>query len=265
MKKLLSIFLLALASLCIENTHAAPAKGSAGTIADFIEANRRNREVVLNNPKYDKNAKVYYLYRLYYHGYKSSHFKAYTEFLTQAQRRIFNKGADLIVLLNVDEDKRESKERARNSYYHFDIYKEAKQSSLKSPMLNSNNKKVRKELYKESDSGYTYQSSTLIATDADGKTLATFSYYDKELKMTDVSTRKSKILAEGKFEARDWVVEAIIRSYKELVAQATPPEEPPAEKPAKKSPEAKKKQPITQKTKWRKVETNTETEDDEED
>ena len=130
-------------------------------------------------------------------------------------------------------------------------------------MLNINNKEVRKELYKESDSGYTYQSSTLIATDADGKPLATFSYYDKELKMTDVSTRKSKILAEGKFEARDWVVEAIIRSYKELVAQATPPEEPPAEKPTKKSPEAKEKQPKTQKTKWRKVETKTETEDDE--
>ena len=259
MKKLQYILLMLPALLYMESAPAAPAKTDTGSISSFIEANRRNREIVLNTAKYDQNAKVFYIYNLSYYGYNISTFKEHIDFLTEAQRIIFHKGADIVVLLDVDESRKESRNQARNSYYGFDIYKAVKRCALKSPILNCDSKKVRSEFHKESRSIYISTYRTLYAVDANGIPLASFDYDDQAIEMTTTSARKPKIIAEGRFDDNQWIVEAILQSYKELVAQATPQQEESAaanesEKPSKKTTKAKKKAQIKRIPKWQKVE-----------
>jgi hypothetical protein len=248
MKQFQTILLLILVCLYASIAQAAHHKGTAGSIANFIEANRRNREVVLNNPKYDKYAKVFYVYRCN-SAYSMRSLKKYTEVLNPAQRKIFNKGADLIILLDIEYDRKDAKDQ------YFDAYKGAKQLSIKSPILNEDNKKVRNEIHK--DSSYRY--NTLKAIDANGEVLATFSCYDDEITQRDVKTRKEKVLAEGKFEYTEWPVEAILRSYKDLVAQVSPEEDAAAtdaatEQAEKKASKKKTKEDNYKPAKWRKVE-----------
>lgn len=259
MKKLQYILLMLPALLYMESASAAPAKTDTGSISSFIEANRRNREIVLNTAKYDQHAKVFYIYNLSYYGYNISTFKEHIDFLTEAQRIIFHKGADIVVLLDVDESRKESRNQARNSYYGFDVYKAVKRCALKSPILNCDSKKVRSEFHKESRSIYISTYRILYAVDANGIPLASFDYDDQAIEMTTTSARKPKILAEGRFDDNQWIVEAILQSYKELVAQVTPQQEESAaanesEKPSKKTTKAKKKAQIKRIPKWQKVE-----------
>ena len=259
MKKLQYILLMILALLYMERASAAPAKTNSGSISSFIEANRRNREIVLNTAKYDQNAKVFYIYNLSYYGYNLSTFKEHTDFLTEAQRIIFHKGADIVVLLDVDESRKESRAQARSSYYGFDVYKAVKRCALKSPILNCDSKKVRSEFHKKSGSIYISTYRTLYAVDANGIPLASFDYDDQAIEMTTASTREPKIIAEGRFDDNQWIVEAILQSYKELVAQATPQQEESAaanesEKPSQKTAKAKKKAKMNRMPKWQKVE-----------
>lgn len=248
MKQFQTILLLILVCLYASIAQAAPHKGTAGSIANFIEANRRNREVVLNNPKYDKYAKVFYVYRCH-SSYSMKSLKKYTEFLNPAQRKIFNKGADLIILLDINYERKEAKDQ------YFDAYKGAKQLSIKSPILNEDNKKVRNEIHKDS----TYRYYDLKAIDANGEVLATFSCYDDEIRQRDAKTRKERVIAEGKFEYTEWPVEAILRTYKDLVAQVSPVEDKAATDKATEQPETKASKKKTKEAdykpaKWRKVE-----------
>ena len=248
MKQFQTILLLILVLLYAGIAQAAHHKGSAGSIANFIEANRRNREVVLNNPKYDKYAKVFYVYRCSY-SYSMRSLKKYTESLNPAQRKIFNKGADLIILLDIEYERKEAKDQ------YFDAYKGVKQLSIKSPILNEDNKKVRNEIHK--DSSYRY--NTLKAIDANGEVLATFSCYDDQITQRDTKTQKEKILVEGKFAYTEWPAEAILRSYKDLVAQVTPVEDTTTtadatEQAEEKAAKKKTKEAPYKPAQWRKVE-----------
>lgn len=259
MKRFQILLLLILALLQSSIALAAPHKEAAGSVASFIEANRRNREVVLNNPKFDKYAKVFYVYRCS-SSYSMRSLKKYTESLTPAQRKIFNKGADLIILLDIDYERKEAKEQ------YFDAYKGAKQLSIKSPMLNEDNKKVRAEIHKDAN----YRYSTLKAIDANGVVLATFSYYDDEIVQQNPKTLKRKVLVEGKFEYAEWPAEAILRSYKDLIAQVSPntPAPPTAgtsDQPAGTTSKKKAKKSTRKSARWRKVETDDSDEDEEED
>ena len=258
MKRFQILLLLILALLQSSIALAAPHKETAGSVASFIEANRRNREVVLNNPKFDKYAKVFYVYRCH-SAYSMRNLKKYTESLAPTQRKIFNKGADLIILLDIDYDRKEAKDQ------YFDAYKGAKQLSIKSPILNEDNKKVRAEIHKDAACRY----SELKAIDANGVVLATFSYYDDEIVQRDPKTRKRKVLIEGKFEYNEWPSEAILRSYKELIAQVSP--NTPAtstaatsSQPAGTTSKKKAKKSTRKSARWRKVETDDSDEDDEE-
>lgn len=248
MKQFQAILMLILVCFYTGIAQAAHHKGTAGSIANFIEANRRNREVVLNNPKYDKYAKVFYVYRCS-SAYSMKSLKQYTEALIPAQRKIFNKGADLIILLDIEYDRKDAKDQ------YFDAYKGAKQLSIKSPILNEDNKKVRNEIHKNSS----YRYNTLKAIDANGEILATFSCFDDEITQRDVNTNKEKVLVEGKFEYSEWPAEAILRSYKDLVAQVSPVEDTPAtdeatEQAEKKASKKKTKENNYKPAKWRKVE-----------
>ena len=258
MKRFQILLLLILALLQSSIALAAPHKETAGSVASFIEANRRNREVVLNNPKFDKYAKVFYVYRCH-SAYSMRNLKKYTESLAPTQRKIFNKGADLIILLDIDYDRKEAKDQ------YFDAYKGAKQLSIKSPILNEDNKKVRAEIHKDAACRY----SELKAIDANGVVLATFSYYDDEIVQRDPKTRKRKVLIEGKFEYNEWPSEAILRSYKELIAQVSPSTPvtstaATSSQPAGTTSKKKAKKSTRKSARWRKVETDDSDEDDEE-
>ncbi len=100
--------------------------------------------------------------------------------------------------------------------------------------------------------------STLYAVDANGIPLASFDYDDQAIEMT-TSSGKPNIIAEGRFNDNQWIVEAILQSYKELVAQMTPQQEESAaandsEKPGKKTQKTQKKSKKNQRPKWQKVE-----------
>ena len=88
MKQFQAILLLILVYFYTGIALAAHHKGTAGSIANFIEANRRNREVVLNNPKYDKYAKVFYVYRCN-SAYSMKSLKKYIEWPAEAILRSY--------------------------------------------------------------------------------------------------------------------------------------------------------------------------------
>ena len=99
MKQFQAILILILVCFYTGFAQAAHHKGTAGSIANFIEANRRNREVVLNNPTYDKYAKVFYVYRCN-SAYSMQSLKQYTEWSAEAILRSYKDMVATISLPN---------------------------------------------------------------------------------------------------------------------------------------------------------------------
>lgn len=243
---------------------ATPAKHAPlPAVPAYIEENKRNREVVFNNAKYDRNAKVYYLYNVNYISY-SYDLDHYTNFLAPVSRKIYRKGADLIVHISLSDSEIEE---LRKYHDYGNIERQAKSCRVKSPIVNSFKAVTRRTLFKRSDgTTYSYAPSGLRAIDADGKPLAYFTQRGDTIVMYDYKTNSEKVIIESKFSESTWEAEAILATYKELIAQvegetaasqpaddeAKDEEEP--DKPRKKEEKARKKaSEKKQAPRWKKV------------
>ena len=231
------------------------------TVPAFIEENKRNRDVIFNNAKYDRNAKVYYIFPVYSVSY-SYGINERTKFLAKASRKIYRKGADLIITIDFSDT--DAKYTAGGN----DVPGQAKAASVKSPIVNSFKSATKRALLntkkytRTPSSSSTYVSSSYLrAIDADGYLLAYFYQNDDTIVMVDPETNTRKNILEGNFESSTWEADAILATYKELVARVEQREakEAPsapgqsdakaadAEEKPKKQPEKKKK------TRWKKV------------
>lgn len=192
-------------------------------IPTFIEAVRKQKNHLLNVAKYDKNALVYYVYHIDL-SYGSSafdkeSFKDNTEFLNAAYKKIYHKGAELIMHLNYSDEDAARFERYKKSKYYdvVDIPKLAKQCSLKCPIVNSYKRKVRQALFQDSTSEYTFE--RFRALDSNGNVLAYFSRMNDSIIMYDEEFNTRKVLKSGGFSSGDWEAAAIVASYEELVSR----------------------------------------------
>ena len=189
----------------------------------FLEAIRKQKNHLLNVGKYDKNALVYYVYHIDL-AYGSSafdkeSFKDNTEFLSTAYRKIYRKGAELIMHLSYsDEDAARFERYKKNRYYDVvDVPKLAKQCSLKCPIVNNYKRKVRQALFQDTTSEYACE--RFRALDSNGNVLAYFSRMNDSIIMYDEEFNTRKVLKSGGFESDGWEAAAIVASYEELVSR----------------------------------------------
>lgn len=189
------------------------------TVPAFIEEHKRDRGVIFNNAKYDRNAKVYFIFPVnsvsYYNGINDR-----TKFLAKASRKIYRKGADLIITIDYSDS---DAEYTRGGY---DVPGQAKAATVKSPIVNSFKSVTKRALLnpkkysRPPSSGKRYISSSYLrAIDADGYLLAYFFRDDDTIVMVNPETDDRKTILEGNFDSRTWEANAILATYEELVAR----------------------------------------------
>ena len=230
-------YLLAFCVLFPTPAEAAPEKRE---IPAFIDANRRNKDYIFNNGKYDPNAKVFFL--CYIHDqYSKDALEEATRYLVPVYKKIFGRGADLIIMFTYSDRDKEQYEKYKRNSYRINLPAECRHLPLRCPIVNVFHKDVRKALIKPTPSGTTYSESYpyLRAVNADGKPIAFFYQSNDTIYMNDGNYRNKRELQATGFDTEEWMGAAILASFKELVDKVTK-EEAPAETEAQ--PEAEKKQ-----------------------
>ena len=77
----------------------APA-ATQDSIADFIKAHRREPGIVVNTPKYDPNATVFFLFYLGYNAHHQDKIEAITKPLIPVHKKMAGSGAELVMYLD---------------------------------------------------------------------------------------------------------------------------------------------------------------------
>lgn len=218
------LFLLLGLLMIVPAVDAAPTKDQPRRkIPTFIESFRKQKNHLLNVGKYDKNALVYYVYHIDLSfgssAFNKESFKDNTEFLSNAYKKIYHKGAELVMHLSYSDEDAARFERYKKSRYYdvVDIPKLAKQCSLKCPIVNSYKRKVRQAFFQDTTSEYSCE--RFRALDSNGNVLAYFSRMNDSIIMYDEEFNTRKVLKSGGFESDGWEAAAIVASYEELVSR----------------------------------------------
>ena len=218
------LFLLLGLLMMVPAVDAAPTKDQPRRkIPTFIESFRKQKNHLLNVGKYDKNALVYYVYHLDLSygssAFNKESFKDNTEFLSNAYKKIYHKGAELVMHLSYSDEDAARFERYKKSRYYgvVDIPRLAKQCSLKCPIVNSYKRKVRQAFFQDTTSEYSCE--RFRALDSNGNVLAYFSRMNDSIIMYDEEFNTRKVLKSGGFESDGWEAAAIVASYEELVSR----------------------------------------------
>lgn len=215
----------------------------ADSIADFIKENCRGADIVINTPKYDQDAKVFFLFYLGYNMHQQEKLESATKPLIPVYKKMAGKGAELLMYLDFPPDQNDNS--AKNKKGKSRNKKAGKRSlAIKCPVINVFHDKAREALFKADARGkkQSYGTYDLRATDANGVPLAYFSYENGEITMRDAATGEKKSVADGSYNGNEWVGPAILASYEELVAKVAP-EEDPAETQSAESGDDAEKQP----------------------
>ena len=218
------LFLLQGLLMMVPAVDAAPTKDQPRRkIPTFIESFRKQKNHLLNVGKYDKNALVYYVYHIDLSfgssAFNKESFKDNTEFLSNAYKKIYHKGAELVMHLSYSDEDAARFERYKKSRYYdvVDIPRLAKQCSLKCPIVNSYKRKVRQAFFQDTTSEYSCE--RFRALDSNGNVLAYFSRMNDSIIMYDEEFNTRKVLKSGGFESDGWEAAAIVASYEELVSR----------------------------------------------
>lgn len=223
---------LACISLCLATW--LPSSLQAASLSSFIDAGRRSKDVVLNSPRYDKKAKVFYLFYLGYNV--RDNLEAAVSPMVPVYDEIYQSGADLILYLDSPPEQNADKKDKSRGKKNAQI--------IKCPIVNIFQSKTRDALFKKDAQGkeYSYGTYELRAVDAQGNPLAYFSLNNGTIAMRDARTGEKKDIGSGSYSGNDWAGPAILASYKELVASLSmdaasmnADEEEPKKKPKKKS------------------------------
>ena len=218
------LFLLLGLLMMVPAVDAAPTKAQPRRkLPTFIESFRKQKHHLLNVGKYDKNALVYYVYHIDLSygssAFNKESFKDNTEFLSNAYKKIYHKGAELVMHLSYSDEDAARFERYKKSRYYdvVDIPRLAKQCSLKCPIVNSYKRKVRQAFFQDTTSEYSCE--RFRALDSNGNVLAYFSRMNDSIIMYDEEFNTRKVLKSGGFESDGWEAAAIVASYEELVSR----------------------------------------------
>lgn len=196
---------------------------STDSIADYIKANRQDSGIVLNTPKYDQNAKVFFLVYMGYNAHQDNKLESITKPLIPVHKKITGSGAEMVMYLDFPPEQKDTS--AKNKKGKDRGKKAAKRSlAIKCPVVNVFLSETRDALFKADARGksQSYGTYSLRATDANGIPLAYFSYENGEISMRDASTGEKKSIASGSYTDNEWVGPAILASYEELVAKVAP-------------------------------------------
>lgn len=219
------ITLLLLATIVLSgNAWGAPKKNKKlRPVPALIESSRRNKDLLFNSPKYDRYAKVYYLYYLS-NVYSNADFTKATEHLAELHKKMHCTGAELIVYVDYTEEDAALYQKNRRYGYMANIPKRCRQLNAKCPFVNVYRKEVRDKLFKEHKSPfgseYSYSYPHLRAIDADGNALAYFMLSDHSVRMTSPTRRTPQLVVRGVRKESEWIVDTILATHSTLVKQA---------------------------------------------
>ena len=133
------LFLLLGLLMMVPAVDAAPTKDQPRRkIPTFIESFRKQKNHLLNVGKYDKNALVYYVYHIHLSygssAFNKESFKDNTEFLSNAYKKIYHKGAELVMHLSYSDEDAARFERYKKSRY-YDVVDIPRLAKLKNNLL----------------------------------------------------------------------------------------------------------------------------------
>lgn len=213
---IISVFLVCLSAPL---QAAVPARGA---VAGLIEAGRRGKGYVINTPKYDRKAKVFFLYFLGYNV--KDRLDEVTHPLIPTYKEIERSGAELILYLDFPPEQNDNagKSRIKKGKKRDD----AGSGSLKCPIVNIYHAKAREVLFQKDARGkeYSYGTYELRAVNAAGKPLAYFKCEHGSIVMLDAQTGDRKEIGTGSYTGSDWVGPAILSAYRELIENVSPPD-----------------------------------------
>lgn len=219
------IALLLLATIVLSgNAWGAPKKTKKlRPVPALIESSRRNKDLLFNSPKYDRYAKVYYLYYLS-NVYSNTDFTKATEHLADLHKKMHCTGAELIVYVDYTEEDAALYQKNRRFGYMANIPKRCRQLNAKCPFVNVYRREVRDKLFKDHQSPfgseYSYSYPHLRAIDADGNALAYFMLSDHSVRMTTPTSKTPQLVVRGVRKESEWIVDAILATHSTLVKQA---------------------------------------------
>lgn len=201
----------------------APA-ATQDSIADFIKAHRRKPGIVVNTPKYDPNATVFFLFYLGYNAHQQDKLEAITKPLIPVHKKMAGSGAELVMYLDFPPAQQSGGADSKKGKTRRQATTDKRSLAVKCPVLNVFHSETREVLFKKDARGkeQSYGTYDLRATDAKGIPLAYFSYDQGEIMMRDATTGEKKSIGKGTYTGNEWVGPAILASYRELVGNTAP-------------------------------------------
>lgn len=187
-----------------------PLSLQAASLSSFIDAGRRSKDVVLNSPRYDKKARVFFLCYLGYNV--KDNLEAAVSPLVPVYDEIYQSGAEMILYLDSPPDQKENKKEKTRGKKSAQL--------IKCPIVNVFDSKTRDALFKKDARGkeHSYGTYELRAVDAQGVPLAYFNLDKGSIAMRDARTGEKKNIGSDSYSGNEWIGPAILASYKELVA-----------------------------------------------
>ncbi len=216
MNKLLCILLGLLTCLSI------PLQAAAPSVSGLIEAGRRGKGYVVNTPKYNRKAKVFYLCYLGYNV--KDRLEEISTPLIPMHEEIESSGAELILYLDFPPEQNGNDSKSGKNKKKGKSRGVSGSGSLKCPIVNIFHAKARETLFQKDARGkeYSYGTYDLRAVNAAGRPLAYFKYTNGAMTMIDAQTGELKEIGTGSYTGNEWVGPAILASYKDLLEQVSP-------------------------------------------
>ncbi len=212
---------------CLSSVPQAQA-AKPDSIADFIKSSRRGSGIVVNTPKYDQKAKVFFLFYLGYNAHQQDKLESITKPFIPVCKKLTGSGAELVMYLDFPPEQIENAAKNKKGKTRRNESTEKRTLSIKCPVINVFHSEAREALFKKDARGkeQSYGTYDLRATDAKGIPLAYFSYENGEMMMRDASTGEKISIGTGSYTGNEWVAPAILASYQDMVAKVSPAAEP---------------------------------------
>ena len=228
---------------------SAPLQAASSSISGMIEAGRRGKGYVINTPKYDRKAKVFFLCYLGYNV--KDRLDEVTAPLIPAHEEIERCGAALVLYLDFPPDQNGNEGKSGKNKKKGKSRGSAAGGSIPCPVVNIYHAKAREALFQKDARGkeYSYGTYDLRAVNASGKPLAYFKYANGAITMMDAQTGNMKEIGTGSYSGSEWVGPAVLASYKELLEQVSPADDSDEETREESAPSKKTKKKSAQKRK----------------
>ena len=231
---------------------SVPLQAASPSVSGMIEAGRRGKGYVINTPKYDRKAKVFFLCYLGYNV--KDRLGEVCAPLIPTHKEIERSGAALVLYLDFPPEQNGNEGKSGKNKKKGKSRGSAASGSIPCPVVNIYHAKAREALFQKDARGkeYSYGTYDLRAVNASGKPLAYFKYANDAITMMDAQTGNMKEIGTGSYSGNEWVGPAVLASYKELLEQVSPAdasdeetrEESKPVKKSKKKPKQKRKNGI---------------------